>query len=139
MHIDLGLEVKVTGRNDRLPLLRHMNYLDPPPLPSPTSTHLPSTLQLLTMCDSKPAGQNNKPKAKHMKQNGRLQQVGVAPPTRTKAFLIIRQKKRLFSILTKTCQTWKQYVAGKVFKVKECHLTKILLGEDDNCSTCILS
>jgi len=39
------------------------------------------------MCDSKPAGQNNKPKTKHMKQNGRLQQVGVAPPTRTKALL----------------------------------------------------
>ena len=134
MHIDLGL--KITGRNDRLPLLRPMNYGHNP---NSHLDHLPSTLQLLFMCDSKPAGQNNKPKAKHRKQNGRLQQVGVAPPTRTKAFLIIRQKKRLFSILTKTCQTWKQYVAGKVFKVKECHLTKILLGEDDNCSTCILS
>ena len=27
-----------------------------------------------------------------------------------------KQKKRLFSTLTKTCQTWKQYFVGEVFK-----------------------
>ena len=30
--------------------------------------------------------------------------------------LLSDKKKRLFSILTKTCQTWKQYFVGEVFK-----------------------